>query len=85
MPDPSVPAPRPAHSAWWADAVVYQIYPRSFADGNADGVGDLRGVMDRLAYLERNGSISVIPYGHEPHVVDVSVNDGVQTVRVEMT
>jgi uncharacterized membrane protein YcaP (DUF421 family) len=39
----------------------------------------------RLAYLERNGSISVIPYGREPRVVDVSVDDGVQTVRVEMT
>ncbi|MEM8619388.1 MAG: alpha-amylase family glycosyl hydrolase [Actinomycetota bacterium] len=31
---------------WWRDAVVYQIYPRSFADGNGDGVGDLRGIID---------------------------------------
>ena len=46
MPDPTVPAPRQMPS-WWTDAVVYQIYPRSFADGNGDGMGDLRGVLDR--------------------------------------
>ena len=33
---------------WWRDAVVYQIYPRSFADGNGDGVGDLRGIIDHV-------------------------------------
>lgn len=37
---------------WWRDAVVYQIYPRSFCDTNADGVGDLNGVRRRLGYLE---------------------------------
>jgi alpha-glucosidase len=37
---------------WWQDAVVYQVYLRSFADSNGDGVGDLRGVIDRLEYLE---------------------------------
>ncbi len=36
---------------WWRSAVVYQIYPRSFADANADGVGDLPGVRSRLPYL----------------------------------
>jgi alpha-glucosidase len=36
---------------WWRAAVIYQIYPRSFMDGNGDGVGDLRGVMHRLDYL----------------------------------
>jgi alpha-glucosidase len=36
---------------WWRDGVVYQIYPRSFADGNGDGVGDLRGIIERLDYL----------------------------------
>jgi len=36
---------------WWRTAVVYQIYPRSFADSNGDGVGDLRGVHSRLDYL----------------------------------
>jgi alpha-glucosidase len=37
---------------WWRDGVLYQIYPRSFADANGDGVGDLRGVIDRLDHLE---------------------------------
>jgi alpha-glucosidase len=36
---------------WWRDAVFYQIYPRSFADSNGDGVGDLPGIIDRLDYL----------------------------------
>jgi uncharacterized membrane protein YcaP (DUF421 family) len=37
----------------------------------------------QLAYLERNGKISLIPYPREPHIIDVSVRDGVQTVRIE--
>ena len=40
---------------WWQSAVVYQIYPRSFADSDADGVGDLRGIVGRLDYLQRLG------------------------------
>ncbi|WP_432303536.1 alpha-amylase family glycosyl hydrolase, partial [Bifidobacterium adolescentis] len=36
---------------WWANAVVYQIYPRSFQDSNGDGIGDLRGITSRLDYL----------------------------------
>ncbi|HEX5493391.1 MAG TPA: alpha-amylase family glycosyl hydrolase [Mycobacteriales bacterium] len=36
---------------WWQDAVVYHVYPRSFADGNGDGFGDLYGLLDRLDYL----------------------------------
>ena len=35
---------------WWQSAVVYQIYPKSFQDSNGDGVGDLRGMMERLEY-----------------------------------
>jgi hypothetical protein len=37
---------------WWQKAVFYQIYPRSFADGNGDGIGDLHGMIDRLDYLQ---------------------------------
>ena len=40
---------------WWADAVVYQIYVRSFSDSNDDGVGDLEGIRMRLGYLELLG------------------------------
>ena len=38
-------------SEWWRDAVLYQIYVRSFADSNGDGIGDLRGVIDHLDHL----------------------------------
>ncbi len=40
---------------WWHDAVVYQIYPRSFYDSNNDGIGDLRGIIEKLDYLQRLG------------------------------
>jgi alpha-glucosidase len=39
------------HKDWWRGAVIYQIYPRSFQDANGDGVGDLRGITDRLDYV----------------------------------
>jgi len=38
-------------TAWWRDAVVYQVYIRSFADGDGDGTGDLAGLRSRLPYL----------------------------------
>ena len=38
-------------STWWRSAVVYQVYPRSFADGNGDGIGDIAGLRARLPYL----------------------------------
>ncbi|WP_374203251.1 glycoside hydrolase family 13 protein [Streptomyces sp. ST2-7A] len=40
---------------WWRGAVIYQVYPRSFADGNGDGMGDLPGVRARLPYLAELG------------------------------
>ncbi len=46
---PSTPA------AWWRSAVVYQVYPRSFADGNGDGIGDIAGLRARLPYLAALG------------------------------
>jgi alpha-glucosidase len=44
-----------AVTEWWREAVIYQIYTRSFADANGDGVGDLAGVRDRLPYLRELG------------------------------
>src|SRR5579875_857780 len=43
------------HRPWWASAVFYQIYPRSFADGNGDGTGDLIGIRERLDHLVELG------------------------------
>ncbi|MGF1713308.1 glycoside hydrolase family 13 protein [Photobacterium chitinilyticum] len=40
---------------WWHDAVVYQIYPRSFCDSNNDGIGDLKGIISKLDYLKTLG------------------------------
>lgn len=54
----TAPAPTLAaakRSDWWRDAVIYQVYPRSFADSNGDGMGDLEGVRARLPYLRDLG------------------------------
>ncbi len=45
----------PSQTPWWQHAVFYEIYPRSFADSNGDGVGDLRGIISRLDYLHELG------------------------------
>jgi oligo-1,6-glucosidase len=50
------PLPGPSmERTWWKEAVVYQIYPRSFMDGNGDGIGDLPGVVQKLDYLKELG------------------------------
>lgn len=41
--------------AWWKEAIVYQIYPRSFCDSNGDGIGDLNGIISKLDYLKELG------------------------------
>jgi alpha-glucosidase len=46
---------RQADEQWWRQAVVYQIYPRSFADANGDGLGDLKGIASRVGYLAALG------------------------------
>jgi len=43
------------NGAWWKERVFYQIYPRSFMDGSGDGVGDLRGIIEKLDYLKALG------------------------------
>ncbi len=49
---PTAPAP---NEAWWKEAVVYQVYPRSYKDSNGDGVGDLRGLISKLDYIKSLG------------------------------
>ena len=46
-------------SPWWRSAVVYQVYPRSFADGDGDGIGDLRGITGRLEHIRDLGADAV--------------------------
>jgi alpha-glucosidase len=48
-------APIAERPGWWRDAVIYQVYVRSFADGDGDGIGDLLGVRSRLRYLAKLG------------------------------
>ncbi len=45
--------------AWWKEAIVYQIYPRSFKDSDGDGVGDLRGIISKLDYIQSLGVTAV--------------------------
>ncbi len=53
---------------WWQSGVIYQIYPRSFQDSNGDGIGDLRGILSRLAYLRWLGvdAIWISPFYPSP-------------------
>ncbi|OAB43697.1 glycoside hydrolase family 13 protein [Paenibacillus antarcticus] len=44
---------------WWQTAVIYQVYPRSFQDSDGDGVGDLKGIIERLGYLEHLGITAI--------------------------
>lgn len=46
---------RDRYDVWWRDAVVYQVYPRSFADSDGDGIGDLGGVLERIDHLQHLG------------------------------
>lgn len=55
---------------WWEEAVFYQIYPRSFADSNGDGIGDLPGIIDKLDYLQwlGVGAIWLSPHYPSPQI-----------------
>jgi len=58
------------HPEWWRHAVFYEVYPRSFADSNNDGVGDLNGITSKLDYLQRLGvnAIWITPCFPSPQV-----------------
>ena len=53
---------------WWENAVIYQIYPRSFQDSNSDGIGDLNGIASRLNYIADLGvdAIWISPFFMSP-------------------
>ncbi|TAL72305.1 MAG: DUF3459 domain-containing protein [Rhodanobacter sp.] len=57
-----------SETPWWRGAVIYQIYPRSFLDTDGDGVGDLRGIIDRLDYIAALGvdAIWIAPFFRSP-------------------
>jgi len=68
--------------SWWRDGVLYQIYPRSFADSNGDGIGDLKGITARLDHLEWLGIDGIwlnptFPSPNEDWGYDVSDYKGV--------
>src|SRR3954453_2122742 len=48
-----------ARQAWWREATVYQVYPRSFQDANGDGEGDLAGIVRRLGHIASLGADAV--------------------------
>ena len=66
----SAATPRRQSPDWWQDAVIYQVYPRSFADGDGDGIGDLAGLLDRLPYIASLGvdGIWLTPFQPSPQV-----------------
>jgi alpha-glucosidase len=79
------------HSApWWRSAVIYQIYIRSFADGNGDGFGDIAGIRSRLPYLRDLGvdAVWITPWYPSPMVdagYDVADYTGIDPVFGTMT
>ena len=62
--------PATSNNVWWKHAVLYEIYPRSYQDSNGDGVGDLKGITQRLGYLEHLGvdAIWIAPMYPSPQV-----------------
>lgn len=54
---------------WWKEAIIYQIYPRSFCDSNGDGIGDLKGIISKLDYLKDLGVTAIwcSPFYNSPN------------------
>ena len=77
----AAPAAKPG-KPWWQGAVIYQIYPRSFADSNGDGIGDLKGITRHLDYIKSLGvdAIWITPFFASPQVdfgYDISDYEGI--------
>ena len=73
--------------AWWKEAVVYQIYPRSFMDSNGDGIGDIAGITSKLDYVKELGAdvIWLCPVYKSPNKDKSSIEDFVQRVRKDLS
>src|SRR5512133_187431 len=68
---PAAAPPRDAQGHdWWRHAVFYELYPRSFADSNNDGIGDLKGITSKMEYLQKLGidAIWITPCFPSPQV-----------------
>ncbi|MFT3944753.1 MAG: glycoside hydrolase family 13 protein [Ancrocorticia sp.] len=79
-----------ASDEWWRSAVIYQVYPRSFADANGDGIGDLPGITSRLPYLQDLGvdAIWISPFYPSPQAdagYDVADYQGVDPIFGSLT
>ena len=59
--------------AWWKEAVFYQVYPRSFKDTNGDGIGDIRGIIEKLDYLK---SLGIDAIWMNPHYASPNTDNG---------
>src|ERR1700730_5165621 len=58
---------------WWKEAVVYQLYPRSFKDSDGDGIGDLKGIISKLDYIK---SLGVNVVWLSPHYDSPNADNG---------
>ena len=64
---------------WYKDLVIYQIYPRSFKDGNGDGIGDLKGMIEKLDYLKELGINAV---WMSPVYASPNVDNGLSLIHI---
>ena len=66
---------------WWAGAVVYEVYPRSFADSDGDGIGDLPGLISRLGYLAGLGVDAIILFYDITTLIFIIPTPGAESVE----